>query len=802
MRIPLGGGRLARLVFCGIFALTLARLLVCAEPGEPAPILTILYTAEAHAALLPCDCPLQPLGGIARRAALIKHYRERGAVLLVDGGGWAAGGIYDEGSDGDPKRDLIRTDLMMRAMKLMNYDLVLATDREGDSLKTQFAAVANRYQISIAHDNTALHIPIELALNAKAGVNENQTKLWAPAPANDSAPQSKTVEMPPVILCRQGEDESSRLAASLNTEALILNAGRKSSQRISWNVGNVTLANFDYQAERLCVIEIFSAADAPAPMKTGRKFEIRVKHEALSNEVADDMGMRLLLASNLETLKKRGKKRVAIEFWTMPECPGCIQARPDLQRIATEMPSRTDISIHFVVHKENGKYSSLHGERELAEARIQALVYKYYPEKIWEWMDWREKNRDAPFEFGAKTLDLLAARLRGALDRGEADAILDADYDLMQRRHVDGTPSLVIANRLFDSQIERPQVLRVLCALLEDPKPESCKDVPACFFDAQCKKRGFIGKCIDAGKPEARCDSSRPAVKVPATVIVDRDNLHDNHDRIMELLLDDLPGIEFRVMDIGEPAAQELTRKLKIARLPAYILDPAAKTEVTYSDTLKKAVREDEATKLLVLQTFAVGSHRILNRPRIKGRGDLFVARLSKNGQEALETALEFVQSAGASAPELVLHDAVYWKEPEANLEAGAEPGDNQKSELAASGGIAELEEAARAMAIRIVAPDKLNAYLIERGKRRGSSYWDASLQAVGIDAAKVRALSENPSEEVLKGLRAEADLLKSLETGGDINFLAENCELIPIRSRQDLREILGKLSPKKLQPK
>src|SRR5262245_54457052 len=70
----------------------------CTADPQPKPILTILYTAESHAGLLPCNCPLEPLGGVARRATLIKRYRERGPVLLLDGGGWAAGGLYDEDS--------------------------------------------------------------------------------------------------------------------------------------------------------------------------------------------------------------------------------------------------------------------------------------------------------------------------------------------------------------------------------------------------------------------------------------------------------------------------------------------------------------------------------------------------------------------------------------------------------------------------------------------------------------------------------------------------------------------------------
>src|ERR1700710_562929 len=100
------------------FALLLCQCITTAAEAEPKPLFTILYTAESHAALLPCDCPLQPLGGVARRATLIKQFRERGPVLLLDGGGWAAGGLYDEDSDGEPERDALRTRLMRDAMTL------------------------------------------------------------------------------------------------------------------------------------------------------------------------------------------------------------------------------------------------------------------------------------------------------------------------------------------------------------------------------------------------------------------------------------------------------------------------------------------------------------------------------------------------------------------------------------------------------------------------------------------------------------------------------------------------------------
>src|SRR2546423_1616318 len=60
-------------ILCAIVFLFAPLVIHAADAGAP-PLFTILYTAEAHAALLPCDCPLQPLGGVARRATLIARY--------------------------------------------------------------------------------------------------------------------------------------------------------------------------------------------------------------------------------------------------------------------------------------------------------------------------------------------------------------------------------------------------------------------------------------------------------------------------------------------------------------------------------------------------------------------------------------------------------------------------------------------------------------------------------------------------------------------------------------------------------
>ncbi len=63
---------------------TLLALAISAGAFAEHEPLTLLYTGETLAMLLPCDCPYRPEGGMARRATAVAAERGRGAVVLVD----------------------------------------------------------------------------------------------------------------------------------------------------------------------------------------------------------------------------------------------------------------------------------------------------------------------------------------------------------------------------------------------------------------------------------------------------------------------------------------------------------------------------------------------------------------------------------------------------------------------------------------------------------------------------------------------------------------------------------------------
>ncbi len=92
--------------------------------------LTILYTGETHAMLYPCNCPLEPDGGVARRATLVKQLRKDNPnILLVDSGGFFAGGLMDEYTM-NTELDMRRTQVNLQALTLMKYDALAIGDEE------------------------------------------------------------------------------------------------------------------------------------------------------------------------------------------------------------------------------------------------------------------------------------------------------------------------------------------------------------------------------------------------------------------------------------------------------------------------------------------------------------------------------------------------------------------------------------------------------------------------------------------------------------------------------------------------
>lgn len=91
---------------------------------------TIIYTGETHAMIYPCSCPIEPDGGVARRAALIEQLRKTNPnVLLLDSGAFFSGGLLDEYTQ-NTQLDSARSIISLKAMEIMKYDAAAIGDDE------------------------------------------------------------------------------------------------------------------------------------------------------------------------------------------------------------------------------------------------------------------------------------------------------------------------------------------------------------------------------------------------------------------------------------------------------------------------------------------------------------------------------------------------------------------------------------------------------------------------------------------------------------------------------------------------
>lgn len=86
--------------------------------------LTILYTGQTYSTLFPCHCPLEPAGGVARRATMIKKMRSQiPNLVLLEAGQSFAGGVRDYSKQSE-ELDRSRASVYFQSLKMMDYDAI------------------------------------------------------------------------------------------------------------------------------------------------------------------------------------------------------------------------------------------------------------------------------------------------------------------------------------------------------------------------------------------------------------------------------------------------------------------------------------------------------------------------------------------------------------------------------------------------------------------------------------------------------------------------------------------------------
>jgi len=770
-------------------AATLSPTAALSAERAPEP-LTILWTGETHAMLLPCACPYRPEGGLARRASAVAAARKRGAVILLDAGGWAAGGIYDEYTEGADV-DRIRTRTTLRAMLAMGYDAIALSDEEladGEGLMASVDAKgASFVSANIRAKDTGKPSPLKpwilieragqrvgvvglttMGLNLlapKAAARFETTDAVAAARRAVREVRKAGAEVV-VVLSPLGEELSERIAREVEGVDLVLNAHRRSTGAAFFRAGDAVVAQFDFQGRALC--------RASVSMVRGRRRVEVLEPIRLGKSVADDPAVAQIMTEAEREIASLAARRVlTIELFKMALCPYAPKVETTLAEAAKALGRRVELRVTHVVRVDaRGRLRSMHGEPEVAEARRQAAIFEFYPGKYWDYAAWRAKNPASEhWEAECGSLGMSLARLRGCVESGEADVLLKRHADRAERLRVSSSPTLYLGGRRYEGPTSRAAILSAVCATLPGGAQGMaiCRGLPKCFSDADCRRPGFVGECVKPGTKDAECRHHK-AVKVPLTVVEDSSATWSPSARIVESLRVFFPGIKDRKVDLRSEEGRALVNRYKLDRLPAYILGKQALDERNV-DGIRDALTP--VAGALVLAPGFAGSHQDITRERMPGRVDLFLAPHSKGAGDAITEALDLIER--GEAPWLRLRAAVYR---------------DREWRLAAPRGLSELEEMLREVAVEQTSPGSLRSYLRARLKRVGSSYWEDPLREAGLDPAEVRRVADSPLAAAL--LDGDAQMLAEIGGAGPVVLLVANQELVPVGSRAELRHAIA----------
>jgi len=287
--------------------------------------------------------------------------------------------------------------------------------------------------------------------------------------------------------------------------------------------------------------------------------------------------------------------------------------------------------------------------------------------------------------------------------------------------------------------------------------------LPRCFADSNCKKQGFSGLCQDPGSLRARCLYGE-VNKINLSIITSKDCVTCDPEPIVNSLKNLFPGLSVSYLYHPNNKVNKLLKDYNILALPAYLLGKEVGQEKDFDKIRTNLIEKKD---IYLLKPEVSGVTYFINRPRIKGKLDIFISLYDKSTAALLGVIKDF----NPYIHFLVIKELGKFSTPQ------GEP---------------EVEEDLRAVCIQKYYPQRFWDYLTCRAKDINSSWWDDCLGP--LDSAKVKACARGA--EGAKLLEESVALNKDLKIMFGPTYLMDNTEIFATKdapSKEELKKILGK---------
>ncbi|MCM8781276.1 MAG: hypothetical protein NC908_05075 [Candidatus Omnitrophica bacterium] len=340
--------------------------------------ITLLYTGTTHAMVYPCNCPLHPDGGVARRAQLIKQIRKNNPYTLVlDSGAFFAGGAMDEYSQ-NVQLDMQRTTVNLKAMELMRYDAVALSDDEfnfgweflrQNILKTNLAFLSCNIKAEVIKPyiiKNLGNVKVGIVGITSASVTRKAGSLEFSQP--HTALQNTVEELRKngahiiILLSSLGENEDVKILNELKGVDIAILNHRRSNEEGLTKMGSTLLLKPAWQARSLGKLSI--------TVSNNKIADYKLEEIPLSDKIGEDPLVVSILPECFSDIncKKEGFIGVCRNPGAIKS--GCLFTKADLVKLTIIVP-RDCIACHTqaVINNLKSNFPGL------------TVSYLYYPDK-------------------------------------------------------------------------------------------------------------------------------------------------------------------------------------------------------------------------------------------------------------------------------------------------------------------------------------------------------------------------------------------------------------------------------------
>jgi hypothetical protein len=729
--------------------------------------ITVVASGETHGMLKPCDCPNNPGGGLAERAAALNSLRDSAALLLLDAGGFAGGGIYDDYTGGCAA-DSAKTVVTIRAMAAMRYDAAVVGDDDLQYGGRWLARVAQALGLPLVSANCTINgtrlFPAYRVI-VKNGVRFAVTGLTTQErlfPGDDSC-----VILPPIaslrkiwremakvadrriILSHLGEEATLAVADSFPDADIIVNGHRKTSRDAAARHGRTLIMQFGYEGKKLsCATVQWLKAGRPGTLLKSNWLDI-------GPESGVDKTVRALMADS-----GSAPKRDVYDLYIMGECPyGCAALR-EFVDFVKNFPE-IQWNLWFIGIAGNDSLSSLHGTDEALDEMTWLAVQALYPDR---WLAFLSGRSMPQATSGAviASLGLDAAAIgRWAKEKGRA-ALAD-HYRRSTRLGVSASPTLYIDNVLFAKTILAARLAKDQCANLGE-KSSRCDSLPGCFEDADCREKGAVGRC----SPQGRCEF-RQDVPFTFTALVADSALGHPESSVIATTEELFPNATIRTLGLHSAEGGRMMKTYAPSSLPFYLFSHGADAAINFSRIESGLEKNGDGFSF---RDGITPKNYFINRVEMPGSIVFFIDPLFPDAVAAMKRALDESLLSGH-----VRFLPVFYDDPA----------------VAAS---AIDEKVRREESLRWLVMDSLHRGHVARYLRRyaenpGSSYWFLNLAGTGIAADSLYKEGRRHAEM----LTAQFDLLNRLGIKDPMAVLIDNRRFTTIKNDAEFAAVLNELS-------